>query len=72
MSDVKGLVDRHVDALVAEADAQAVPADALGRQLLHRLIEHWRRERSVEDVAGELRFTADSLDPDADFEFMRP
>jgi hypothetical protein len=26
----------------------------------------------LQDVANEIRFTADSLDPDTDFEFMRP
>lgn len=72
MTDEKSLVDRHVDALIAEAAAAGIPGDALGRQLLHRVVELWRSERSVDDVASELRFTADSLDPDADFEFMRP
>jgi len=72
VSDAKDLVDRHMDALLEEAAARGVAADVLGRQLLHRVVEIWRCERSSDDVAQELRFTADSLDPDTDFEFMRP
>jgi hypothetical protein len=72
VSDASSLVDRHVAALLADADTAGVSNDVLGRQLLHRVVEIWRRERSADDVAQELRFTADSLDPDTDFEFMRP
>jgi len=45
---------------------------ATGRALLARLVECWVEERGWQDVASPLRFTADSLDPDTDFEFMRP
>jgi hypothetical protein len=32
----------------------------------------WLQARPWRDVASELEFHAGSLDPDADFEFMRP
>ena len=48
------------------------PRDVLGRILLGELTSFWLETRSAEDVASELRFTLENLDPDADFEFMRP
>jgi hypothetical protein len=66
------LVKRHVEALVREASAAKIPTDVLGRLLLQQAVELWKRERGVDDIASELRFAADGLDPDADFEFMRP
>ncbi len=72
VSAEQALVRKHIDALVAEGRDAGVPADVLGRALLARLVELWLAERDWQDVASELRFTADSLDPDQDFEFMRP
>jgi len=72
MSEQHALVAKHFDALVAEADAAGVPRDVVARTMLARVVDCWREERSWQDVASELRFTADSLDPDTDFEFMRP
>jgi hypothetical protein len=66
------LVKRHVATLVEEACAAKIPTDVLGRLLLQQAVELWKRERSLDDIASELKFTADGLDPDADFEFMRP
>ena len=66
------LVKRHVEALVEEASVAKIPTDVLGRLLVQQAVELWKRERSLDDIANELKFTADGLDPDADFEFMRP
>lgn len=66
------LVKRHVTALLEEASAAKIPTDVLGRLLVQQAVELWQRERSIEDIASELKFTAEGLDPDADFEFMRP
>lgn len=66
------LVQRHLQALVAEAEARGVPADVLGRVALQEIVALWKRSRSWQDIAAELTFAAQSLDPDADFEFMRP
>jgi hypothetical protein len=40
--------------------------------LLDEIIALWRAERSLEDIAAELRYTIENLDPDADHAFMRP
>lgn len=72
MTPDHALVQRHVQALISEAEAAGVPPDVVGRIALQEIVALWRRSRSWQDVAAELTFTAQSLDPDADFEFMRP
>jgi hypothetical protein len=72
MSEQQDLARKHLEALMAEAQTAKVPKDVVGRALLAQLIESWLENRDWENVASELRFTADSLDPDTDFEFMRP
>ena len=72
MSDQQDLARKHLAALMAEAEAARIPRDVAGRAVLARLIECWLEDRDWRDVANELRFTADSLDPETDFEFMRP
>ena len=66
------LVRRHLAALQDDARAQAIPPDVLGRLLVQEAIEIWQRERGWQDVARELQFIAEHLDPDTDYEFMRP
>ena len=66
------LVQRHVAALVEAAEAAKIPRDVLGRLLLQQVLEIWQRDRGWQDIASELAFTAENLDPDADHEFMRP
>ncbi|HEU4430766.1 MAG TPA: hypothetical protein VFT98_18540 [Myxococcota bacterium] len=63
---------KHFDALVADAEAAKVPGDVIGRLALEEVVALWLRTREWRDVASELEFHAHSLDPDADFEFMRP
>ena len=72
MSEDTALVAKHVAALVAEAEGAGIPSDLLGRLLVHEAIEIWKRDRSWQDVASELTFLAENLDPDTDHEFMRP
>lgn len=72
MSEQQTLARKHFEALMSDAQTAKVPKDVAGRALLAQLVEHWLEDRNWEDVANELRFTADSLDPDTDFEFMRP
>ncbi len=66
------LVRRHVTALLEEAASASIPTDVVGRLLLQAVIEIWGRERDWRDIARELTFTAENLDPDTDHEFMRP
>ncbi len=72
MSADHALVKRHFDVLVADAQAQSIPLDVIGRIALQEVVALWKRSRAWQDIASELEFTAKSLDPDADFEFMRP
>lgn len=66
------LVRRHVAALRQEAQEAKVPLDVLGRMLVQEAIGMWTQERDWRDIARELAFVAESLDPDTDHEFMRP
>jgi hypothetical protein len=58
--------------MLAQAKERSVPTDILGRTLLPDVLQLWLKERSYDDGASELKFTADNLDPETDFEFMRP
>jgi len=72
MSSDSELVERHVTALRRDAADAGMPADVLGRMLVQQAIEIWKSERDWRDIARELQFVADNLDPDTDYEFMRP
>lgn len=72
MSEPQVLARKHLDAPMVEAETAKIPKDVAGRGLLAQLVEYWLEDRDWQNVASELRFTADSLDPDTDFEFMRP
>jgi hypothetical protein len=68
----RALVKRHIEALRADAAAQQVPADVIGRLLLQAAIDTWQGARGWQDIARELVSVAENLDPDSDHEFMRP
>lgn len=72
MSDERALVKRHFEALLREAEARGAPPDVIGRIALEEVVAIWKRDRPWPDIAAELEFAARGLDPDADFEFMRP
>lgn len=63
---------QHLAALLADAESASVPRDVVGRLLLEETVALWLEERPAPDVARELLFTAEHLDGDADFTFMRP
>lgn len=71
MSD-RAVIRRHVGALLTEAKETGIPPDVVGRMLLDEVVELWRQHRSLEDIAAELRFTIENLDPDLDYPFIRP
>ncbi len=72
MSEQNEIVQRHVAAMMAEADEKNVPSDLIGRALLNEVLDIYRRSRGNDDISSELHFVADNLDPDTDFTFMRP
>jgi hypothetical protein len=72
MSSDGALVKRYVEALLEEAERSRVPRDVVGRQLVLEAIELWKRDRDLGDISRELVFISESLDPETDFEFVRP
>ena len=72
MNDDRELVKKHFDALLADAEARGIPPDVIGRIALHEVLALWQQTRDWRDIASELEFASKGLDPDADFEFMRP
>ena len=66
------LVNSHLETLLADAAAKSVPEDLIGRLLVGAAIGIWRKSRSVQDIAAELEFTIENLDPDVEYPFMRP
>lgn len=72
MSRERELASAALEQLLESARAEAIPGDVVGRALLARLVEEWLARRSWRDVASELAFVADSLDPETEFHFMRP
>ena len=72
MSEQRDLVGRHVQEILAEAQEKNIPTDLIGRELLNQAVAVFQQNRSVEDIASELVFTAEHLDPDTEFTFMRP
>ncbi len=71
MSD-RDVVKRHLASLLAEAQAKGIPEEMVGRLLLDEILALWRQQRTLEDLAAELRYTLENLDPDRDPAFMRP
>ena len=72
MSPETELAKRHLATLMGEARAAGLPDDVVGRSLLNELVTLFLSQRSPEDVARELVFVAENLDPETDFTFMRP
>ena len=66
------LVNSHLETLLADTAAKSVPEDLIGRLLVGAAIGIWRKLRSVQDIAAELEFTIENLDPDVEYPFMRP
>ena len=72
MAQLSDIVRKHVDALSAEAAQNKFPSADLARTLLSFTIQIWRESRSPEEIAEELKFVLDNLDPDQEYTFMRP
>jgi hypothetical protein len=71
MADVHEICRSHLLGAVAESGSHSTP-DVVGRSMLDQIITLWKRERSIEDIRAELEATAENLDPDQDYPFMRP
>ena len=72
MTSARDIVTKHSDAMMAEATANQVPGDVLGRIMFEQVLRIWRESRTLEDIRAELETSIEHLDPDEDFTFMRP
>lgn len=69
--DVNEICRDHLQAALKEA-GRNVSSDLLGRAMLGEVVAMWRRDRSLDDIKTELEYTADNIDPDEEYAFMRP
>lgn len=72
MSNAFEISCRQMKAALDEGAAKNIPPDVIARAMLERVLETYRAGRSLEDIASELNFHIDNLDPDGDHMFMRP
>tara|TARA_R110000824_G_scaffold366730_2_gene555707 strand:+ start:239433 stop:239651 length:219 start_codon:yes stop_codon:yes gene_type:complete len=72
MTNARDIVTLHVDAMLKEAGELQIPGDVLGRIMFEQVLRIWRESRTIEDIREELSTAIEHLDPDEDFEFMRP
>ena len=63
---------QELESSLERAQAQGFDPFKTLRALLSEAVELNRLEREVADLAQELQFLADNLDPQRDYAFMRP
>ncbi|MDH1056069.1 hypothetical protein [Aquipseudomonas alcaligenes] len=63
---------QELESSLERAQAQGFDPVMTLRALLSEAVELNRLEREVADLAQELQFLADNLDPQRDYAFMRP
>ena len=63
---------QELESSLERAQAQGLDTLMTLRALLSEAVELNRLEREVADLAQELQFLADNLDPQRDYAFMRP
>jgi len=71
VKDVNEICRAHLQAALKEA-GRNVSSDVVGRAMLGEVVAMWRRERSLDDIKTELEYTADNIDPEEEYAFMRP
>ena len=69
---ISSIVRKHVEGAVKEAKEIGYSREDVARSMLSFVIEIYRQNRPIEDIAEELRYCIDNLDPDTDYAFMRP
>lgn len=63
---------RHFRAAVTEGAQAGYSPDAVARQMLALVVATYLETRSVADVRAEILAAAENVDPDTDYNFMRP
>lgn len=65
------MVNRHVEASLAEAASTGVPPETVASTLIAEAIRILKASRPLNDIRAELQFAIENLE-DRDYEFMRP
>jgi hypothetical protein len=65
------MVNRHVEAALAEAATTGVPAETVASNLITEAVRILKTSRPLQDIRAELQFAIENLE-DRDYEFMRP
>lgn len=65
------MVNRHVEAALAEGASTGVPAETVASNLITEAVRILKLSRPLPDIRAELQFAIDNLE-DRDYEFMRP
>jgi hypothetical protein len=66
------LAEKIVIEGIEQAQQAGYGEQDLARALMAEVLNVYKRERSMIDIAHELNFLADNLDEDTDYAFMRP
>lgn len=66
------LAQEHYRTAMEQARGNGLADDAVARAFLSLALGTFLAARSIADVRQELLGTADNLDPDTDYPFMRP
>lgn len=66
------LAGKIVDEGVEQAKQAGYGEQELARALMTEVLNIYKRERALTDIAHELNFLAENLDEDTDYAFMRP
>ena len=69
---ISKVVKKHLEAAIAEAGEQGHPPENVARSMLSFVIAIYRENRDVADIIEELQYSINNLDPDQEYEFMRP
>ncbi|MCW0234813.1 MAG: hypothetical protein OJJ21_14530 [Ferrovibrio sp.] len=65
------VVNRHVEAALAEAGAAGIPAETVASNLIAEAVRILKTRRQPDDIRAELQFAIENLQ-ERDYEFMRP
>lgn len=65
------LVNKHVEAALAEAKAAGMAPETIASNLLAEAVRILKQHRPLDNVRSELQFAIENLE-DRDYEFMRP
>lgn len=65
------LVNKHVEAALAEAQATGMAPETIASNLLAEAVRILKQHRPLDNVRSELQFAIENLE-DRDYEFMRP